>query len=316
MVLEPWITPSLFYQFLNKKGPNGVGMDSYTVCESLGPVAGNSLMRAHWETWYTEEHIANLSTRGVEMVRLPIGDWTLDPYGPYVGCMDGAAEYIDKMFDWCAKYNIKVLLDVHAHKGSQNGFDNSGRAWHLEWTEDGNNFTHWQKQAAEWLGTYDMDHGKYIAIDYLNIKRSIDVCEGLLQRWGTHEAFGAFEPINEPWWPTEPVLLKDFYRQTRKLVQKYAPHATFLFHDSFHFDVDYWNDLFEDDDIENVAMDHHFYQAFYNPPVKNVQDSCDNYEAEASRAADFKYPIWIGEWALATDVCALWLGGFNDANTP
>ena len=25
--------------------------------------------------------------------------------------------------------------------------------------------------------------------------------------------------------------------------------------------------------------------------------------------------MWVGEWALATDVCALWLGGFNDANT-
>jgi len=26
--------------------------------------------------------------------------------------------------------------------------------------------------------------------------------------------------------------------------------------------------------------------------------------------------IWVGEWSLATDVCALWLGGFNDNNTP
>ena len=25
--------------------------------------------------------------------------------------------------------------------------------------------------------------------------------------------------------------------------------------------------------------------------------------------------MWFGEWALATDVCAHWLGGFNDANT-
>lgn len=29
-----------------------------------------------------------------------------------------------------------------------------------------------------------------------------------------------------------------------------------------------------------------------------------------------KYDIWVGEWSLATDVCALWLGGFNDNNTP
>lgn len=27
-----------------------------------------------------------------------------------------------------------------------------------------------------------------------------------------------------------------------------------------------------------------------------------------------KYDIWVGEWSLATDVCAMWLGGFNDNN--
>jgi len=52
------------------------------------------------------------------MVRLPIGDWTLDPYGPYIGCMDGAKEKIDWFFDTCAKYGLKIWLDVHALKGS------------------------------------------------------------------------------------------------------------------------------------------------------------------------------------------------------
>jgi len=59
-----------------------------------------------------------LADRNVEIIRLPIGDWTLNPYGPYVGCMDGAAEKITWMLDMCEKYNIKVLLDVHAMKGS------------------------------------------------------------------------------------------------------------------------------------------------------------------------------------------------------
>jgi len=132
LVLEPWITPSLFYRFLDQ--PQGkTAMDSYTVCESLGPEEGNKLMRDHWSTWYTENHIANLSTRGVNMVRLPVGDWTLDPYGPYVGCMDGAADYIDWMYDVCAKYNISILMDVHTAKGSQNGFDNSGIAQKIVW---------------------------------------------------------------------------------------------------------------------------------------------------------------------------------------
>ena len=118
LVLEPWITPSLFYRFLGNTKSEGVGMDSYTFCEALGPEKGNQVMRDHWNTWYTEDHIKNLSDRGVEMVRLPIGDWTLDPYGPYVGCMDGADDMIDWMLDTCEKYGIQVWLEVHAWEHS------------------------------------------------------------------------------------------------------------------------------------------------------------------------------------------------------
>jgi glucan 1,3-beta-glucosidase len=101
-------------------------MDSYTFCEALGPVEGNAVMRSHWDNWVTEDIIKGLADRNVEVVRLPIGDWTTTPYGPYIGCMDGAAEKIEWFLDTAAKYGLKVLLDVHALKDSQNGFDNSG----------------------------------------------------------------------------------------------------------------------------------------------------------------------------------------------
>ena len=65
LVLEPWITPSLFYRFLGKTHSEGVGMDSYTLCETLGPEDGNALMRAHWDTWVTEDLIRNLAEREV-----------------------------------------------------------------------------------------------------------------------------------------------------------------------------------------------------------------------------------------------------------
>jgi len=43
------------------------------------------------------------------------------------------------------------------------------------------------------------------------------------------------------------------------MVQRYAPQAHFVFHDAFTYDPTVWNDLFADDDIEKVAMDHHYY---------------------------------------------------------
>ena len=83
MVLEPWITPSLFYQFLNQ--PEGqVGIDSYTFCQVLGGKIANQQLRAHWETWVTQDLIQQLKESGaVNSLRLPIGDYQFIPYGPY-----------------------------------------------------------------------------------------------------------------------------------------------------------------------------------------------------------------------------------------
>ena len=136
-VLEAWIVPSLFYRFLGKKKDDGVGMDCWSVCESLGPTEGNKLMRAHWDSWFNETHMKGLKDRGIEIIRVPVGDWSIkeDQYGPYVGCMDGSQEKIDWIFDMADKYEIKILLDVHALKGSQNPFDNSGRCMDLQWTD-------------------------------------------------------------------------------------------------------------------------------------------------------------------------------------
>ena len=83
----------MFYKFLGKTRDDGIGMDSYTFCESFGNATeANRWMRGHWANWITEDLLDNLKARQVERVRLPIGDWTINQYGPYIGCMDGAAE--------------------------------------------------------------------------------------------------------------------------------------------------------------------------------------------------------------------------------
>lgn len=312
MVLEPWITPSLFYRFLGKTKSEGVAMDSYTLCDVLGPEQGNKVMRQHWDEWYNEQHIEALAKRGVEMVRLPIGDWTLEPYGPYVGCMDGAEEKIQWMYDTCAKYNISILLDIHAMKDSQNGFDNSGQTKDLRWINE-THFSHWPNAQANWLGYWNVSAGHYENTSWENVNRSVSISENLIKRWGNHSAFAAFEPVNEPWWNSNEDVLKEYYRRVRDVLRKYNPNATFVFHNGFNYSPS-WNDMFPDDDMDKVVMDHHYYQA-WNHDMNTTQQFCDDYERNAANAANMKYPVWFGEWALATDVCAHWLGGFNDGNT-
>ena len=98
MVLEPWITPSLFYQFLGRA--SDVGVDSYTFCEALGAEEANKQLRRHWETWVTEDIVKTLAESGINSIRLPVGDFMYKPYGPYLdGCWDGSLEYVDRFLD-------------------------------------------------------------------------------------------------------------------------------------------------------------------------------------------------------------------------
>lgn len=84
--MEPWITPSLFYQFLGGSETN-TAFDIYSFCEVLGPEEGNRQLRRHWDTWVTEEIIKELAdSETVNSLRLPVGDFMYRPYGPYGTC--------------------------------------------------------------------------------------------------------------------------------------------------------------------------------------------------------------------------------------
>jgi len=208
---------------------------------------------------------------------------------------------------------MKVLLDVHAVIGSQNGYDNSGLSNRTIW-KDENNFSHWEQAVGDWMGTFDMGSWSYTSFNQENIDFAKDTVQGLLDTWGDHEAVYAIEPVNEPWWASDLDTLKQFYRDVRAMVKEQQPRLKFVFHDSFHFDGNTWNDLFEDDDHENVVMDTHQYFAWWEKRG-DIGLYCDDYGAVMNMAQYVKYDVWVGEWALATDVCAQWLGGFNDANT-
>mmetsp|Transcript_18118 Transcript_18118/g.13053 ORF Transcript_18118/g.13053 Transcript_18118/m.13053 type:complete len:115 (+) Transcript_18118:736-1080(+) len=107
-----------------------------------------------------------------------------------------------------------------------------------------------------------------------------------------------------------------FYRDARNLVRDFNPELYFVFQNAFDFS-DSWNSMLDDDDLDHVIMDAHYYQAWTPLPERTWEAYCDAYKSTLKHAKEtIKYDIWVGEWSLATDVCALWLGGFNDNNTP
>lgn len=54
------------------------------------------------------------------------------------------------------------------------------------------------------------------------------------------------------------------------MMKEQQPRLKFVFHDSFHFDGNTWNDLFADDDHENVVLDTHQYFAWWEKKATSV----------------------------------------------
>ena len=365
LVLEPWITPSLFYQFLGayekwgNDAPQHVGIDSSTFCTALGKDEANKQLRRHWRTWVTEKEIKNIKYSGADTLRVPVADWMYVPYEPFIGCWDGAREELDRVLDLCKKYDLKVILDIHTMRYSQNGMDNSGKSGQIEWSiertpvttgsrdnttapaADGATasaaapsdisawpdevplpaavqspkvarFRHWQTQAANWIGTYNVTSKRYDqGINMTNILNSLEVVRAVVRAHRDHPVVVGLEPVNEPWWETPIPWLKHFYWEAYQVVQSEAPHWVTLLHDSFRFYVQIWGNFMVN--CPNYAVDVHLYQA-WSPPADaaSYQDfAClDGLRVHDMEAAGV--PVVVGEWSLATDSCAMWLGGFQD----
>ncbi|KAF0699285.1 Aste57867_10127 [Aphanomyces stellatus] len=324
LVLEPWIAPTLFYQFLGTqerfgdKAPEKTGMDQYTFCSALGSAEANRQLRIHWNNWVTEKDIAELASYGINSVRIPVGDWMFVPYGPYVGCTDGSIEQLDRVLGLLKKYNINALIDIHGHIGSQNGFDNSGKAHQVKWTSLASTqpvgtttFEHWPIRYAEWAGTFDPINHNYSSINYTNLNQSLEVVSRIVKRYSNNPVILGLQPVNEPWELTPIEVLKDFYWESYKRVKNLAPHWKFVVHDSFRFGLNYWQDFMKG--CPDIALDTHIYQAWMNPSTaEDYGSNACQQKYTISSMENALMPVIVGEWSLATDNCAMWLNGFND----
>ena len=105
LVLEPWITPSIFEQFLA-----GNVVDEYTLCKYAGNA--ESILQSHWSSWATEGDFQKIADNGFNLVRIPIGYWAFQKFDAddYI---QGAAEYMDQAITWARSTGLKVWVDLH-----------------------------------------------------------------------------------------------------------------------------------------------------------------------------------------------------------
>lgn len=106
LVLEPWITPSIF------EAAGDAAVDEWTLCETLGSNKCRSVLSKHWSSFVGQDDFNQIAGAGMNHVRIPIGYWALEHLegDPYV---NGQLEHLDNAVNWARSSGLKVIVDLH-----------------------------------------------------------------------------------------------------------------------------------------------------------------------------------------------------------
>eukprot|EP01080_Neovahlkampfia_damariscottae_P003167 gene3167-5483_t len=281
-VLEPWITPSLFENQMN-----GSIVDEYTFSKVHGFEKSKLLLENHWKTWVTEKEIQELSSYGINHVRIPIGYWMFDvkPEEPWIST---SLPYLLTGLKWLKQSNIRVILDLHGAPGGQNGFDNSGVRGKKEWSSPENG------------------------------KRTIAVLSKITKIFSKSDFHGVvvgINIINEPF-QIDLELLRDFYKLAVLTMKKVSenPNLSLTISDGFQ-KLSTWENFEINLGTRNLFLDSHIYHVFDYKLLNFTNDqhvtlTCETHKPLIKRSNKF-IDTYIGEWSLARTDCTKWLNGYG-----
>ncbi|KZT55844.1 glycoside hydrolase family 5 protein [Calocera cornea HHB12733] len=281
LVLEPWITPSIF----DNTGNNAI-VDEWTFGQYMDYDTGANILWNHWGSWVQESDFAAIAAAGLNHVRIPIGYWAFDTSAgePYFHL--NQYDYLKTAVGWAGNYGIKVLVDLHGVPGSQNGYDNSGQRGSPQWQNNADYVTRTQAVIATMAS--DFSQSPYAGI------------------------VTAIELVNEPAGYYSQELLdttRNYYTDTYPIVRNDGSLVVVI-HDAYQ-SFDYWSGfLTESNGGSWVMMDTHIYQVFDDSELsytwpEHISSAC----AHGSQLASNDLWTIVGEWTTASTDCATYING-------
>ncbi|KAL0481506.1 glucan 1,3-beta-glucosidase [Acrasis kona] len=274
---------------------NIINQGEYQLMKYLGHGEGDKRFDYHRKVWFNESDVAEMAKFRLNAVRVPVGYWIVGFDKSGGGGSDdwktfapGGLQYLDQLIRvWARKYNIAVLVDLHATKGSQNGNEHSapknpGKSF----------FTAYQE----------------------NVNNALDAIEFLVNRYKNEPAYLGFGCINEPSGSTSESGLKNFYTRAydriRATGSQHIVGVAPLLSQQGPWSSD-WRNFFKPPQHQNIIHEWHkyFIWGFEGQNEGQILNYVYNGLVNDIKAWQGNW-LFIGEWSLATNPSA----PFNNRN--
>ncbi|KAK7037514.1 hypothetical protein VNI00_011006 [Paramarasmius palmivorus] len=278
LVLEPWITPSIF---ISQDNPNIV--DEYTLSQYGNRDAVKATLVNHWNTFIAKGDLQKIKDAGLNHIKIPIGYWAWDvsqgePYH------QGQLFYLNQAIGWARDVGLKVIITLQGLPGSQNGFDGSGQKGNINWHKNKQNIdrsSNIVKALATW---YSAQTDVVVAI------------EGIASPAGW---------VGDDFMQTLRQYYLDSYARTRYPYATTSQGAIVQIIPDAGMSLSSWKGFEPPGSFDGVMIDTHYYSIWCSDCASRTYDqhiaaAC---QQSTSLAGSELWTV-VGEWTTSTTDCA------------
>lgn len=246
---------------LPRRFERGRTMDS-TVRELCGSVYAKDFWKRWAKNYLSEEDICLMAKMGYNSVRLPVSSRLFLAEEPDIQWLEEGFEILEEVFEWCEKYKIYAILDLHGAPGGQSGLA----------CDDG------------------LDNRPHTFTEPESRERTMLLWEEFARRYRDRWIIGAYDLMNEPLSGPDCAYLipklGEFYDELISRIRKYDKnHMVTVEGAVFSMDMDIFDHNY-DPECNNWCIHTHYYG--FSPEVRSLYRFLDS-------SIKCNVPIWIGE---------------------
>lgn len=292
LTLEPFITPSFF-------SAKDEVIDEFTFCDNMLKTQGKESLKErleeHYASFITENDFKMMKEAGMDHVRIPFGYWAVfsleqDPYLANISW-----RYLLRGIEWARKHGIRVILDLHAVPGSQNGWNHSGRQGEVRWMNETDS------------------NGEVFATETLAIHHSL---ARFFSQPRYRKVIAIYGLVNEPLtFKLGPERVIEWHQKAYQAVREEGYENYIVYGDGL-MGPDYYNDKMPVSNYTKLILDIHQYVVFDQyllslPHGEKLGLVCGDWRHTLRKTRN---PVIVGEWSVADTDCATYLNNVGDGS--